>query len=408
MNSSYFDYFTPHFTVHHPRPISSSLLKQLDSALAPDILAAMKILAGILISLYLGLTLFGLYQYKAHNRSWGMKLVVWMSGVVLFIGVGVRFGGWILLAAYFGAGFCLAYFIGWRVVGGHFTGWRRHLVRAVAFALWLGPTAAMRCSELYNLVDWLGPILDMDISFMDILRFFFYGLPGFFLVGGISFLVSAGCEIWKKRRQEGPAITMNRRVKLGYGLLLLAMLLCVNWYIAGVFNVYECVKAGKKRILTYVRWSRPGSLSAWDSDGWTPLHNAAMGDQTEAVKWLIKAGAKINAKDGPGGSYTPLHGAVVYGHTEAVKLLIKAGAEVNVKMELGYTPLHWAAGDGNTEAVKLLLEAAADINAKEWTGRTPLDLAKDFGKYECAELLLKHGAKTGAELDAEAKQVKQE
>ncbi len=51
----------------------------------------MKILAGILISLYLGLTLFGLYQYKAHNRSWGMKLVVWMSGLVLLVGIGKQF-----------------------------------------------------------------------------------------------------------------------------------------------------------------------------------------------------------------------------------------------------------------------------------------------------------------------------
>ncbi len=84
----------------------------------------MKILAGILISLYLGLTLFGLYQYKAHNRSWGMKLVVWMSGVVLLIGVGLRFGGWTLLAACFGGGFCLAYFVGWRLIGRRFTGWK--------------------------------------------------------------------------------------------------------------------------------------------------------------------------------------------------------------------------------------------------------------------------------------------
>ena len=45
----------------------------------------MKILAGILMSLYLGLTLFGLYQYKAHNRNRGMKLVVWMSGLVLLV-----------------------------------------------------------------------------------------------------------------------------------------------------------------------------------------------------------------------------------------------------------------------------------------------------------------------------------
>ena len=52
----------------------------------------MKILAGILISLYLGLTLFGLYQYKAHNRSWGMKLVVWMAAVTLILALTMQIG----------------------------------------------------------------------------------------------------------------------------------------------------------------------------------------------------------------------------------------------------------------------------------------------------------------------------
>ncbi len=47
----------------------------------------MKILAGILMSLYLGLTLFGLYQYKAHNRMWGMRLVCWGAALLLFAGV---------------------------------------------------------------------------------------------------------------------------------------------------------------------------------------------------------------------------------------------------------------------------------------------------------------------------------
>ena len=51
----------------------------------------MKILAGILISLYLALTLLGLYQYKAHNRAWGMKLVLWMSGLMLVVAIGIRF-----------------------------------------------------------------------------------------------------------------------------------------------------------------------------------------------------------------------------------------------------------------------------------------------------------------------------
>ncbi len=438
----------------------------------------MKILAGILISLYLGLTLFGLYQYKAHNRSWGMKLVVWMSGLVLLVGVGIRFGLLFLLLFLVG-GSCLAYFVGWRIIGRRFTGWRQHLVRGLAFALCVGPMAAMGYPQLEYL-DWWLKVLP-GTSFMGILKFFFYGLPGFFLVGAISFLVSAGQERWKRRRQEGPAIAMSRRARLGYALLLLTLLPCVNWYIAGMLDVCECAQADKKRILTYIRWSRPGSLNAWYShgvtplsatylgragvvkfklligvgadvnaknkDGGTPLHVAAHG-HTEVAKILLEAGADVNAKNNDGG--TPLHEAARHSHIEVVKILLQAGADVNAKNNGGWTSLHWAAREyryrtvmvkilieagaranvrtedgrtplhsaawhGQTEAVRLLLEAGAEVNAKEKGGKTPLDTTKDKDDYidrrkqaECAQFLLKHGAKTSKELDAEAKQGKQE
>ena len=88
----------------------------------------MKILAGILMSLYIGLTLFGLYQYKAHNRNWGMKLVVWMSGLVLLVGMGMRFKS-VFLPIFLVGGPCLAYFVGWRVIGRRFTRWKQHLIR---------------------------------------------------------------------------------------------------------------------------------------------------------------------------------------------------------------------------------------------------------------------------------------
>ncbi len=70
----------------------------------------MKILAGIGMSLYLGLTLFGLYQYKAHNRSWGVKLVVWMSGLALLVGISARIQFWPLVLSVALPG-SLAYFV---------------------------------------------------------------------------------------------------------------------------------------------------------------------------------------------------------------------------------------------------------------------------------------------------------
>ncbi len=442
----------------------------------------MKILAGILISLYLGLTLFGLYQYKAHNRSWGVKLVVWMSGLALLVGIGVHLFSncqlFVLLPLFLVAAFCLAYFIGWRVIGGRFSGWKQHLIRGLAFAVCLGPLAAMGYPQVEYLDWWLTAL--PGTSFIGILKFFSYGLPGFFLVGAISFLVSAGQERWKRRRPEGSAIAMSRRVRLGYGLILLTLLPCVNWYVAGTLDLCDCVKNGQEGMLTYVLWSRPGSVNAWYSDGLTPLHVAARHGHTEVAKILLEAGADVHAKVKDGvtplhwaayyghtkvvkillkagakhdarndGGFTPLHQAALLGHTEAAKILLKAGAEVNAKNKYGHTPLHLAALRGQAETIKLLLKAEAEVNTKTKNGFTPLHLAAEGGhtgaakilleagaevntkdnwygmtpldttkvlitsidpkrQAECAQLLRKHGAKTGAELDAEAKQGKKE
>ncbi len=78
--------------------------------------------------------------------------------------------------------------------------------------------------------------------------------------------------------------------------------------------------------------------------------------------------------------------------------------DVNAKSKYETTPLHRAASEGHTEVVKILLKAGAKVNAKNNRGRTPLDYAR---QKQIKQLLRKHGAKTGKELDAEAKQKKQ-
>ncbi len=146
--------------------------------------------------------------------------------------------------------------------------------------------------------------------------------------------------------------------------------------------------------------NRPG---LYTSGGWTPLHMSVINGKVPLVAVLIKSGASIDARENEG--RTPLHWAATLGRTEMAKILLKAGADVNAKTKYGTTPLHWAAFKGNTEMVKILLKAGAEVNARDKDGETPLDSAH---KEEMIDLLRKHGAKTGAELDAEAKQGKQE
>jgi len=142
----------------------------------------------------------------------------------------------------------------------------------------------------------------------------------------------------------------------------------------------------------------------------TPLLLAATWGHKAIVELLIANGADVNAKDDMLGR-TPLHRAAWNGHKEVAELLIAASAPLNAKDKHGFTPLHLAASK-DKEIAELLIDAGADVNAKievgDFKGQTPLDIAthpnnSNKNKAKIADLLRKHGGKTGKELKAEGK-----
>src|SRR5688500_9166372 len=68
------------------------------------------------------------------------------------------------------------------------------------------------------------------------------------------------------------------------------------------------------------------AASAQEIDGTTPLHWAAHNDDLPQVQRLIKAGAKVNARNDYGA--TPMSEAAVTGSAALIEALIKAGADV--------------------------------------------------------------------------------
>ena len=98
-------------------------------------------------------------------------------------------------------------------------------------------------------------------------------------------------------------------------------------------------------------------------DGSTALLWAAHGNDLNAARALIRAGADANAANQFG--MTPLSRACTNGSPEMVELLLKAGANPNAAIGTGETPLMTCAASGAGAAVKMLLARGAAVNAAE-------------------------------------------
>ena len=150
-------------------------------------------------------------------------------------------------------------------------------------------------------------------------------------------------------------------------------------------------------------WASPGpelhprTSAAVVGPGWasSPLADAAMEGDREAVRHLLQSGADVDAAQGDG--MTALHWAAQRGDLELARLLMEAGARGSVTTRLGaYTPLHLAARVGAGPLVELLLEHGTPPDLPSDNGTTPLHFAAISGDLTAVQALLAHGAAVNA------------
>jgi len=116
---------------------------------------------------------------------------------------------------------------------------------------------------------------------------------------------------------------------------------------------------------------------AVDRDGLAPLHYAAAAthppvfSHSGVIDLLIAHGANVNVRDGQ--CRTPLHLAAAVGNSALVRFLLSAGATVDaVERILGETPVNIAAAYGRYDAMHELCEAGCDVNIADKHGVAPL------------------------------------
>ncbi|WP_439543244.1 quinoprotein dehydrogenase-associated putative ABC transporter substrate-binding protein [Hyphomicrobium sp.] len=112
-------------------------------------------------------------------------------------------------------------------------------------------------------------------------------------------------------------------------------------------------------------------VNARDSGGFSPLDTAARNRAPSLIALLIDAGADPNGVDGDG--FFPLLHAINRNHVPTVEVLAKRGANLELLNKQGIRPLAWAIGDGKFFAAKALIDSGADVNAQSgYENVTPL------------------------------------
>lgn len=136
----------------------------------------------------------------------------------------------------------------------------------------------------------------------------------------------------------------------------------------------------------------------------TPLAVAVGNGNINIVKYLLEAGAEVNAKQLAANGSSTLNMAAYYGSPEILEVLLNYDAEVDIRDNFANTPLMSAVSGYRSwflalqrdvdyaRVVELLIQHGASINVINSDGQTALHRAVDSGFLKGANILLVNGA----------------
>jgi ankyrin repeat protein len=156
----------------------------------------------------------------------------------------------------------------------------------------------------------------------------------------------------------------------------------------------EARSEGTPTVEDYGRYRHRRYQIGMEIEQGTPLHFAAMYNHIEAVEFLLRAGADLEARDKEG--LTALHHSLdSFASTDVAELLVSAGANLNSRSSEGETPLMQAARGGFISSLHLILSKPNEdvLHARDRWGKTALHHAIEERQFSAAEELVKLGAK---------------
>lgn len=139
-----------------------------------------------------------------------------------------------------------------------------------------------------------------------------------------------------------------------------------------------------------------GSMDAFDTNGWSPLHIAAARANGDILRYLLCQFPDIEARSKQMNQNTPLSFAALNGQAESVETLLEFGANIHTRNKINYTPIMIAANQRHDVVVRTLLDFGANANDNDEGGfsGSALLLASGVGRWRLPTLraLIQGGA----------------
>jgi ankyrin repeat protein len=136
--------------------------------------------------------------------------------------------------------------------------------------------------------------------------------------------------------------------------------------------------------------SSHAAIGPVDANGNTPLDEAVLHNQAEAVRFLIAHGAdvkRVHPADGRG----PVHETAIKGFAGLIPILVDAGANPVLRDRSGQTPLDLALAYKNANVVAVLLKLGSRISEPQAAAEEAMETAVLKGQVEIARILLESG-----------------